>query len=62
MASADSVFRGVMAASQEATRPRIFQIAERFDAPGERTLGVLTKCDCVSDGESDIFQSVSSAS
>jgi hypothetical protein len=47
-----------MEAPQQCTGPDIFQIAKRFDPFGERTLGVLTKCDCVSDGESEAFQAV----
>lgn len=50
-----------MEASQQCTGPNIFQIAKRFDPFAERILGVLTKRDCVSDGESEAFQAVSYA-
>ncbi|KAH6674795.1 P-loop containing nucleoside triphosphate hydrolase protein [Halenospora varia] len=53
-----TVIVGVMEAHQEPVNQKIFRFADDVDVNGERTIGVLTKVDCVPVGEdhSDQFQ------
>jgi hypothetical protein len=49
-----------MEATQGTETQKIFKFADDVDITGERTLGVLTKCDLVKTSETDAFQAVSS--
>jgi len=48
-----------MDATQRTEIQKIFKLADDVDITGERTLGVLTKCDNVKTKDTDPFQAVS---
>jgi len=48
-----------MEASQLTNNQKIFAFADDVDIEGERTLGVLTKCDIVNLEQTDDFEAVS---
>jgi len=48
-----------MDATQGTETQKIFKFADDVDITGERTLGVLTKCDHVKTKDTDHFQAVS---
>ena len=47
-----------MEASQLTNNQKIFDFADDVDTTGERTLGVLTKCDIVNLEQTDDFEAV----
>jgi hypothetical protein len=51
-----------MEASQSTVAQNIFKFADDVDTHGERTIGVLTKCDLVVTFDTDAFEAVSNRS
>lgn len=47
-----------MEATQSTVGQKIFKFADDVDIEGERTLGVMTKCDLVVTSDTDAFEAV----
>lgn len=51
-----------MEASQSTVSQKIFKFADDVDPAGERTIGVITKCDLVVTADTDAFEAVRESS